>query len=74
MLVTPIGEPRRERMGSFGVSTTNVFAMLDDENEDPQALVEKAVVAKPEPKKVEAKTGKGKTSSGSVLVGSLAIC
>lgn len=30
------------RMGEYGVATNNVFALLDEENEDPQALASKA--------------------------------
>ncbi len=34
---------------AFGVTTDNIFSLLDEENEDPQALASKAIAAQ-EPK------------------------
>lgn len=34
---------------AFGVTTDNIFSLLDEENEDPQALATKAIAAQ-EPK------------------------
>lgn len=45
---------------AYGVATNNIFDLLDEENEDPQALASKAAVDAEQPKAVKEAAPKAK--------------